>query len=1277
MKLNNGVIRVLCLLFVLVSWQVRGADRPNIILIYTDDHGYTDLGAHGIDKHVDTPHLDKLARGGALMTAGYSSAPQCQPSRAGLMAGRVQNEFAFPHNAYDSGEGEGRMPRIYPKGTDMAGQPLLTIADRMKQLGYVTGFSGKWHLGPSSDPKAKHAPYNRGFDYYWTGAMTSGAANLTLDGKSVKHHAKRGLPAGVANRVILQGKYGESFIDLSQSGDKPFFLYLPLYGPHIPLIEKSDPYYKNFPELDYPHYDDWRDDRRRMGLALIKSIDDAVGGVVAKLREHGLEENTLILFTADNGAPTKMGRSGPGLPGGPPGTKGGVWDGSNNVPLRGEKGSLFEGGIRVPMLAYWKGKIVPGTVIDEMVTTLDLTATSLVAGGGEIPDEFDGVDLLPRLLGKADKVQRDEPMVWGFWQTYAVRDGDWKLWRSNTHELLFNVADDPYETKNLAKAEPEVTARLRSVLDEWTKSLPPANGELRDASEVFAWSLLGAPEGTKPDPRYRVPNKDARPAPYPKPIEGLEEADPQSRLAEPDLVTPAMVDAAPAAGKRVRQVAKEYEGTDVYHALYLPTDWKPGKTYPVIVEYTGNKFPPGQGSGEVKDANLGYGLTGGEGYIWVTMPYVQNGGKENAVTWWGDRQATIDYCKTNLPRICEQFGGDKNNLFICGFSRGAIACSYIGLADDEIASFWKGMITHDHFDGQRNWGYPEAERKNALKRLARLKGRPVLVSGVGAEYLKQHAHLADFTYIKPPVGEIFNIPEGPVRHEHTDAWMHRESEARDKARAWLGTKVSTKPNATARNVTSDVPPMNVVFIVADDLGWADTTLYGHTKLYKTPNIERLAKRGMTFNRAYANSPLCSPTRASILTGQCPTRHGSTAPAHHTPSVRLKPDYNKTPASQKATNLKTVTRLDTAWPTLGKQMLAAGYTTAHFGKWHLGKAPYTALEHGFETDIPNWYGPGPAGSYVAPWKFPNFKHNKPGEHIEDRMAQEAVNWLKRRDTAKPFFMNYWQFSVHAPFDAKPELIEQYRQRIDPTSPQRCPTYAAMVHSLDDAVGTLLDAIDAAGVADRTVIIFTSDNGGNMYNIVEGEYPTSNAPLRGGKATIWEGGIRVPCVVVWPGVTKPCSRSDAIIQTSDFYPTLHHALGIDLPEGHPIDGLDMMPALKGDELEQRPVFTFFPHATRVPDWLPPSIAVHQGDWKLIRLFHAGEDGKHDYRLYNLAEDIGETTNVAAKHQVMLKRLDAMIDMHLRETGALVPKPNPDFDPAQYDPSKIGVAVPKNRK
>ena len=270
----------------------------------------------------------------------------------------------------------------------------------------------------------------------------------------------------------------------------------------------------------------------------------------------------------------------------------------------------------------------------------------------------------------------------------------------------------------------------------------------------------------------------------------------QTTPAGKELVTPIMTDEAPAAGKRVRQVAAEYTGTQVYHSLYLPTDWKPGGRYPVIVEYTGNKFPPGKGSGEVRDANLGYGMSGGVGYIWVVMPYVEVGRKENAVTWWGDKQATVDYCKVNLPRVCTDFGGDPDNVFVCGFSRGAIGSSYIGLADDEIAALWKGMFTHDHFDGQKTWSYPASDRSSALVRLARLRGRPVLICGqyastVRDQFLKDHLDLANFTFLDVPTTEIFNIPEGSVLHSHTDLWMHRDSTYRRQARQWLQTVIAT------------------------------------------------------------------------------------------------------------------------------------------------------------------------------------------------------------------------------------------------------------------------------------------------------------------------------------------------------------------------------------------------------------------------------------------------------------------------------------------------------
>jgi arylsulfatase A-like enzyme len=464
---------------------------------------------------------------------------------------------------------------------------------------------------------------------------------------------------------------------------------------------------------------------------------------------------------------------------------------------------------------------------------------------------------------------------------------------------------------------------------------------------------------------------------------------------------------------------------------------------------------------------------------------------------------------------------------------------------------------------------------------------------------------------------------------------------------------------------------NIVFILADDLGWADTTLYGHTKFYQTPNLERLAKRGMTFSRAYSASPLCSPTRASILTGKSPARLGLTTPNCHVPEVVLKATLGtKAGPHEKAVSPSPVTRLLTTYDTLPESLKAAGYATGHFGKWHLGPEPYSPLQQGFDVDLPHHAGPGPAGSFVAPWKFKDFDHDPaiPDQHIEDRMAKEAVAWMEKH-ASEPFYLNYWMFSVHAPFDAKKALIEKYRAKVNPQDPQRSPTYAAMVESMDDAVGTLLDSLDRLKIADRTIIVFYSDNGGNMYSEVDGTTPTSNAPLRGGKATMNEGGIRVPAVVAWPGVTAPGSRSEAVIQSTDFYQTFLDGIGLKAKEGQVFDGTSLMPALRGQPLKREAIFTYFPHHPPVPEWMPPAVSAHSGDWKLIRLFHAGEAGAHRWKLFNLRDDIGETKDLSAQEPARVKAMDALIETFLAETQAVQPVPNPAFDPTKYQPEKEG--------
>ena len=286
-------------------------------------------------------------------------------------------------------------------------------------------------------------------------------------------------------------------------------------------------------------------------------------------------------------------------------------------------------------------------------------------------------------------------------------------------------------------------------------------------------------------------------------------------------------------------------------------------------------------------------------------------------------------------------------------------------------------------------------------------------------------------------------------------------------------------------------PPNVVFILADDLGWMDTSLYG-SKFYETPHIDALAERGMMFTNAYAAAAICSPTRASILTGLHPARIGMTTPSGHVEAVvlekRLRPRARE---NQPALSAESVTRLKLEYFTLAEALNAAGYETAHFGKWHLGREPYDPYQQGFGIDLPHTPGPGPSGGYLGPWRFwPG--EGRDGEHIEDRMAAEAARFMRdKRD--RPFFLNYWCFSVHAPVQGKPELVEKYRSKADPDSPQRNPINGAMVESLDDAVGTLIGTIDDLGIADNTIIVFFSDNGGMVHRFDGGVVVTSNAPL----------------------------------------------------------------------------------------------------------------------------------------------------------------------------------------
>jgi len=467
---------------------------------------------------------------------------------------------------------------------------------------------------------------------------------------------------------------------------------------------------------------------------------------------------------------------------------------------------------------------------------------------------------------------------------------------------------------------------------------------------------------------------------------------------------------------------------------------------------------------------------------------------------------------------------------------------------------------------------------------------------------------------------------------------------------------------------------NILFILADDLGAHDARCFG-SKYYETPNIDALAARGVKMTQAYAASPLCSPTRSSILAGVYPARTGITAPVCHLPQVQLQKKLINAAPNVKVRSAESVSRLKSEYFTLAESLHEAGYSTAHFGKWHLGHnlAPndrYEPKDQGFEVDFPHTpKAPGPGPSYLAPWKFiadPAIV-GEPGEHIENRMSQEAAKFI-REHKDKPFFLNYWAYSVHSPWNARKDYVEHFKKTVDEKNPQHNPLYAAMVRSLDDGVGNLIKALDDAGVANNTIIVFFSDNGGYAYppkaTDPEGytDRPaTSNFPKRSGKASLYEGGTREPCIIVWPGHVKPGSVNDSLFQSTDFYPTLLSMAGLKPHPDVKLDGMDQSGTLLGKKSPREFVFCHFPHGTPnsaqlMPGFLPGTY-VRKGDWKLIRFYADNEDSSDRFELYDLKHDEGESKNLAAEKPETVLQLNALINSFLKDTEAVIPQRNPN--------------------
>lgn len=454
---------------------------------------------------------------------------------------------------------------------------------------------------------------------------------------------------------------------------------------------------------------------------------------------------------------------------------------------------------------------------------------------------------------------------------------------------------------------------------------------------------------------------------------------------------------------------------------------------------------------------------------------------------------------------------------------------------------------------------------------------------------------------------------------------------------------------------------NVILILADDLGWTDLACFG-SDFYETPHLDQLAREGMKFTQNYSACTVCSPTRAALMTGKYPARLHITdwIPGQMPDNPKLLvPDWTKF--------------LPLTETTIADAFKSAGYATASIGKWHLGTEEYWPEKHGFDMNIAGTDKPQPP-TYFAPWKIPTLTEGKDGEYLTDRLGEEAVKFIEaKRD--QPFFLYLPHFAVHTPTQGPANLVAKYKAKLKPGLNHTNVVYAAMVESLDAAVGRVLAKLEELKLSERTIVVFTSDNGGL---ITRGT--TTNAPLRYGKASAYEGGVRVPLVVRWPGVTKPGSVSDTPVITMDLFPTLLEATGVKPAAFNPHtgsagrDGVSIVPFLRGARgLDRTELFWHYPHHQHYQlGGATPYGAIRSGDFKLIEFFndmHA--------ELYDLHNDIGEQRDLALSMPDKAKELRARLHAWRAEVGAQMPTPNPNHNPAKPEFTPPPPAKVKTKK
>jgi arylsulfatase A len=434
---------------------------------------------------------------------------------------------------------------------------------------------------------------------------------------------------------------------------------------------------------------------------------------------------------------------------------------------------------------------------------------------------------------------------------------------------------------------------------------------------------------------------------------------------------------------------------------------------------------------------------------------------------------------------------------------------------------------------------------------------------------------------------------------------------------------------------------NILLILTDDLGWSDLSCYGST-FYETPNIDRLASQGMRFTDAYAAASVCSPTRAAVLTGKTPARLHLTdfiaGLDYPYAALTPPPDWTRYLPHEEVT--------------LAEMLKQAGYETFHFGKWHLGREKHFPVTQGFDYSIAQTASGGPGG-YFYPWKNVTDLPGKKGDYLTDRLTDVVIKSLERSHD-QPFFMYLAYFTPHRPTQAKEEHVQKYEAKLSPEHVQRSPKNAGMIHSLDENVGRIMQSLENLQLADNTLLIFASDNGGNHY--ADRPQKTNNAPLRDGKGAVYEGAYRVPLIVRWPGRVPAGTVTDEITSSIDFYPTLQAASGQEQQSNQEIDGISLLPVLLEEQpLGREVLYWHYPHYHH--GGASPHGVIRKGQYRFIERF----DGTQA-ELYDIENDIGETVNLVYSMPEKTKELREQLQQWRNDVGAQMPSINPNYDAAR---------------